>query len=431
MKLFSLGFLFLLGCDALRAHGDEAARIEAEQPLEATQPPQIGYPEGPWWSEGTSTLIVSASHILVSHRDAKPTQGLLLAAPATRSRDEALQRAWQLYLNLRDHPARFAEVAARDSDEPLGRAFGGALGTLYADVLPRGIVDALGHVREGEVTRPVETEQGFHVLRRLAPAAPISLDLAHIVVRYDGVSGWQRSDREVPERTREEARALAERFAREAKQAPDRFGDLAREHSDAEDALRGGDKGTLSTYEATDADEAQLFAVAAHLPPGGVSDVVELAASGFHVVRRTPPSERPALAASVITVGYIDSPLSLLRANATRSRDEAEQLARRTVTQLAKRPDRFEAMRAEQCDQVMCEGITSWKPGRHLFALEAALEPLRVGEITAEPVATPLGFLIVRREDAQAHPPPSTPPPTFSFPVSFFGGQIPPSGQGS
>lgn len=431
MKILGFGLLFLLGCNALRPNGDEAARTEGQRPSEAPQSPQIGYPEGPWWTADTSTLIVSGSQILVSHRDAKPTHGLIVAAPAARSRDEAMQRAWQLYLDLRDHPERFAEVASRDSDEPVSRAFGGALGTLYAGALPSGVVDALGHVREGEVTRPVETEQGFHVLRRLAPAAPVALDLAHIVVRYDGMSGWQRPDRALPKRSREEARALAQRIAREAKLAPDRFGELAREHSDAEDALRAGDKGALSTYEVTDVQEAHLFAVAAQLPQGGVSDVVELATSGFHIVRRTPPTERPTLAVSVITVGHIDSPLSVIRPNATRSRAEAEQLARRIVTQLAKNPDRFDAMRAEQCDAVMCEGVVSWKPGRHLVALEGALERLRVGEISAEPIVTPVGLLIVRREDGQAHPPPSPPPPTFSFPVSFFGGQPSPSGQGS
>jgi hypothetical protein len=163
--------------------------------------------------------------------------------------------------------------------------------------------------------------------------------------------------------------------------------------------------------------DARLFAVAERLPLGAVSGVVALENTGYHIVRHAPPAERSAYAASVITIGYVDSPLSQLKPNATRSRAEAERLARRIAAQLKRRPDSFDALRQKVCEAALCEGVLSWNRGRGLVALELETARLRVGQISDEPVASPLGLLIVRRENGESHPPPPTPTPVFTFPL--------------
>jgi hypothetical protein len=418
MRIVAIVVGLIVGFGACRQQeAPTQAKADRAQVASRAEPPEIGYPEGPWWDGDIQQLMLAGSQILISHRDAKPIHRLIVAGAKDRSREEARQLAWALYLELRSNPSRFAEVAARESDEPITRAFGGELGVFYAETVPPAFVDAFGYAGEGEATRPVETEQGFHVLRRVKPpAAPTKLDLSHIVIKFDGMSGWWRPDRAVVARSREEARALAERVAREAQQAPDQFGKLALEYSDADDALREGDMGALSTYDMIESD-ARLFAVAERLPLGAVSDVIALENTGLHIVRRAPPAERPVYAASVITIGYADSPLSQLKPNATRTRAEAEQLARRIAAQLKRRPDSFDALRQKLCDAVLCEGVLSWSKGRGLVALERETVRLRVDQISDKPVASPLGLLIVRREDGERHPPPPTPTPVFTFPL--------------
>src|SRR5688572_7961334 len=167
---------------ACRARHESETKGGSSRAQAVNERPEVGYPEGSWWTMDMTTLLVSGDHILVAHRDTKPVHGLISAAPVDRSRDQALQHAWRPYRELAASPERFAEVAGRESDEPVSRAFGGSLGTLYASALPPAFVDAFGHVREGEVTRPVETDQGFHVLRRLKPSGRSELNLAHIVI---------------------------------------------------------------------------------------------------------------------------------------------------------------------------------------------------------------------------------------------------------
>ncbi len=103
---------------------------------------------------------LAASHILLAHAEAR--RGPL---KVKRTRDEALALAKKLVRSLRARPHRFADLAKKYSDDPVG-ARGGHLGTW---ALGKGIPafeSAVLRLRPGQISAPVETPAGFHIIKR-------------------------------------------------------------------------------------------------------------------------------------------------------------------------------------------------------------------------------------------------------------------------
>ena len=374
------------------------------------------YPSASRLHHDLGSLRLAASQIVIAHRTAKPVPGLPPMTTRDRDRAAALARAFELRDQLAREPKRFEALAASESDEPVTAAMGGSLGVFSPYDVPETIMNALGHLRVGEISRVVETEQGFHVLRRDAVPPDANIALSHVVIKHGGVSGWWRQDRPTRERSREEARAIAGDVARRARGASaEAFAALAREWSDADDALRGGDMGVWSRYERT-ASDYLLFEAASRLAPDAVSDVVETA-SGFHVLRRDPLRERHALAASVIAIAYAGSQLHRIQPDPTRDKPQAERIAGQLLEKLRRRPDEFEQRRLEYCELIYCEGPLAWRDGRGLPALETAVNALAVGAISPLAIDSPVGLLVVRREDPSRVPLPAADPVTFEFPI--------------
>jgi peptidyl-prolyl cis-trans isomerase NIMA-interacting 1 len=101
---------------------------------------------------------VTASHILVAYQGAT-------RSTATRSKDEAKKRADQLLARARKSDD-FAGLARENSDDPTAKARGGDLGAFSRQSMVKPFSDAAFALKPGEVSSVVETEFGFHIIKR-------------------------------------------------------------------------------------------------------------------------------------------------------------------------------------------------------------------------------------------------------------------------
>ena len=214
---------------------------------------------------------LSAAHILIMHKGSE-------RAPAsiTRSKEEALALAQEVAKQAKAKDADFAALAKEHSDGPSGPR-GGSLGNFPPDG-PGGMVkpfsDATMKLAIGEVSDPVETQFGYHIIRR--QELPPKASARHVLVMY---SGSMRAPENIT-RTKEEAQArIQECLAR--CQKGEKFEELAQEYSDCPSSQRGGDLGEFPKGDmAPEFDEA-AFACEV----GKVTDVVETP-FGYHIIYR-------------------------------------------------------------------------------------------------------------------------------------------------
>ncbi len=96
-----------------------------------------------------------ASHILI-----KVEAGADAAAKQT-----AKARAEQLLAEVRKAPAKFADLARQNSQDPASGANGGDLGLFSRDMMVKPFADAVWGMKQGEIQGPVESQFGFHIIR--------------------------------------------------------------------------------------------------------------------------------------------------------------------------------------------------------------------------------------------------------------------------
>ena len=132
----------------------EKVLANVEKPAPATEEEaQKFYEENPeYWKQPE---LLSASHILVQFPSQSPTDDEKAAA---------LKKAQEIRATLAEDGSNFAEVAAVQSDCPSSEQGG------YLDQFPRGAMvrefeDALLKLKEGEISDPVETIFGYHIIK--------------------------------------------------------------------------------------------------------------------------------------------------------------------------------------------------------------------------------------------------------------------------
>ena len=103
---------------------------------------------------------IGARHVLVMHRDsqARPEE-------VTRTRDEALARAKECLQKLRAG-ADFTDMVNEYSDEPGAAERAGDLGVFRREVMVKEFADAAFSLKVGEISEVVETDYGFHIIKR-------------------------------------------------------------------------------------------------------------------------------------------------------------------------------------------------------------------------------------------------------------------------
>ena len=226
-------------------HPTTPSRTAAPAPKVAAPAPSPARPQpppAPPWSRKVEKLPplppeVELAQIVVSYKGSAGPWAAKGAA-AKRSRQEARELAEELARKARSGED-FLALAARFSDWPfasqkMSPSYGGRLGILTKGTA--GLVPALETVpfelKVGQVSDPIESRFGFHVIERL-PAMRAS----EILVTHEG-AGWRHAPR-----SHAEALAIAQKILTElkggasfAQEAFDRSDDLAT-------AGRGGDLG--------------------------------------------------------------------------------------------------------------------------------------------------------------------------------------------
>ncbi len=101
-------------------------------------------------------LEMTASHILISYRDVNPR--------VQRSKEEALSLAQQISGQLNDG-ADLAKLADSLSDDPTVKHNQGNLGSFSWGQMVEPFQNAVWSLTVGEISKPVETRYGYHVIR--------------------------------------------------------------------------------------------------------------------------------------------------------------------------------------------------------------------------------------------------------------------------
>ncbi|HMJ51088.1 MAG TPA: peptidylprolyl isomerase [Polyangiaceae bacterium] len=105
---------------------------------------------------------VGASHILVSYKGARG------AAPAVvRTKDQAKKRAQEVLKKAKGPQATdFVALAKKYSDDPGSGPKGGDLGLFNRAQMVKPFSDAAFAIKPGDVSEIVESDFGFHVIKR-------------------------------------------------------------------------------------------------------------------------------------------------------------------------------------------------------------------------------------------------------------------------
>ena len=283
-----------------------------------TAPPAPGdrpepYPQGSWRAAPPTELdrtVLWLSHLVIRHVDVDGSRTPFNltgwqsgALPATRSRLEAFQLAERLARQAQEQ-GNFAELARQYSEDATTNQRGGSLGGVVAGHLSAwpGVLDAVATLKPGEVSRVVETEYGYHLLYR-RPAAPEAVvSGSHIVIAHIDAPWIALAARgALPNRSREDALALAHRLCEQARRAPGDFAKLVNEYSEHRDAARGGDFGSWSTREAS--GYPREIETLAQLDVGEVAEPLDTV-FGYQVILRTPNRPRASYAMTKIQLRF-------------------------------------------------------------------------------------------------------------------------------
>ena len=103
----------------------------------------------------------AGSHILISYTGARNAN-----PDVSRTKEEALEEAMRLTALAKENPDQFAELAMEHSNGPSGPT-GGDLGIWFKGRMVPEFDSALDNMVAGDITdEPVETEYGYHVIKR-------------------------------------------------------------------------------------------------------------------------------------------------------------------------------------------------------------------------------------------------------------------------
>jgi peptidyl-prolyl cis-trans isomerase D len=96
-----------------------------------------------------------ASHILITPE----------AGDAGDVKKKAKAKADELYAQLKKNPKSFADLAKKNSGDPGSAAKGGDLGFFESGAMVKPFDDAVFGMKPGDISQPVETEYGYHIIR--------------------------------------------------------------------------------------------------------------------------------------------------------------------------------------------------------------------------------------------------------------------------
>jgi len=111
--------------------------------------------------EVSAPSLLSGAHILIAYKGAKRAPSSL-----TRTQADALALAKKLHRELRRRPSDFPALAKQHSDDASGRV-GGDLGRWPRGQFYPAFEEALENLELMEISKPIKTPFGYHLIRRL------------------------------------------------------------------------------------------------------------------------------------------------------------------------------------------------------------------------------------------------------------------------
>jgi peptidyl-prolyl cis-trans isomerase D len=102
-------------------------------------------------------------------KEARQASHILITADASpEAKKKAKARADELYAQLKKNPKDFAELAKKNSQDPGSATNGGDLGFFERGAMVKPFDDAVFSMKAGEISAPVESEFGYHIIRLTA-----------------------------------------------------------------------------------------------------------------------------------------------------------------------------------------------------------------------------------------------------------------------
>jgi hypothetical protein len=151
---------FLAGCAGLTSPPEAEVEPRPAALATAAPPAPPSPPPKPREVQPPPEERIGASHILVAYKTApNPTPNI------TRSKDQARKRAEDA-LKKAKAGKDFAALAKEYSDDPGSGPKGGDLGMFPKSMMVKPFADAAFALKPGELSGIVETDFGFHVIKR-------------------------------------------------------------------------------------------------------------------------------------------------------------------------------------------------------------------------------------------------------------------------
>lgn len=139
---------------AAAASAAALASVLAAGSASASAPPAVKKDEPPpdW---------ITAQHILIAYKGASKAP-----RDVTRTKDEARKRADEVHAKAVEGKIDFSDLAAMYSDDPNGKERQGSLGKIHRDNVVKAFADAAWALHVDEISPVIETQFGFHVIKR-------------------------------------------------------------------------------------------------------------------------------------------------------------------------------------------------------------------------------------------------------------------------
>ncbi len=212
---------------------------------------------------------LSASHVLIMHNESKRKP-----PEVTRTKEEALSRIKEAEKKIAAG-ADFADVAKEYSECP-SKEKGGDLGMFASNRMVPEFSKATQDLKEGGVSKPVETMFGYHLIKRQ------KVEEAHARIILIMHKDLKRKPPTVT-RTKEEAKKAIDEVLKKLKSPEADFAALAKEYSDHPSKQKGGDLGKITRGRIPPDIEKAVFA----MKENNISDIIETD-FGYVIAQRLP-----------------------------------------------------------------------------------------------------------------------------------------------
>ncbi len=211
---------------------------------------------------------------------------------------------------------------------------------------------------------------------------------SHVLLAYKGAM----RARPTVTRTKEEAKAIADKLHKEALKDSTKIEELAKKWSDCPSGQMGGDLGMWQKGQMVPEFDKALET----LKPGQVAPQVIETPFGFHVIRANKPIAQIQLAADHLFVSHKDS--IRFMPEIKRTREEAQKRILEALAKIKKDPAKFKEIAKEYSDDPHIS-FPTWTTGAGQMPLdfEKPVMALKIGQIVDKPIETGFGFHIFKR----------------------------------